>query len=198
LSRCPLFCPRISGRYGYKKTIPASTGAKPSRYIRSNSKERGIKMSFFQVQFWSYLIQPKVWLADNQLITRTSLLVQSYTLFSYCRVVCVDKSSQTLTIKKRFLWLFSKIRTIPFGRIRKIDYSYRYFPLQFDFWRGISERFERFIVSVVLVSPPETVKLFSFSGYEEEGLVFYFKGSQDSASRSYVDLLREYTGKELA
>ena len=154
-------------------------------------------MNYFQVKFWSYVMQPKVRLEENQLVACTSFFVQLICLFSYCKVVCADKSRQTLTIKTRFLWLFSKIRTIPLSRIREIDYSYRYFPLQWDFWRGVSERFERFIVSVELVSPPENVKLFSFSGYENEGLIFYFKGSQDSTSKSYIDLLKDFTGKSL-
>jgi len=109
----------------------------------------------------------------------------------------VDKSNEAVTIKKRFLWLFSRTRIIPFGRIKKIDYSYRSVPISWDIWIGARERSERYTVSLELISPPETVVLFSFFGFESEGLIFYFKGSQDEPSRSYIDLLKDFTDKTL-
>lgn len=156
-------------------------------------------MKFADLIYFPYLPQPKVKVKANLLTARSSLFNQLYTLFSYCRTVRVDKDEQTITIRTRFLWLFSKSRKIPFSRIKKIDHSYKSLPLGWDIYRSqVFKRYERYIVSVVLDSPPEKVKLFTFSGYEYdfEG-PFYSVGSQDRTSQSYVDLLKEFTGREL-
>ena len=141
-------------------------------------------------------------------MARSSFKSQLLTLFSYCRKVCVDRAEETITIRTRYLWFLCSVRTVPFDRIWRINYSYSSFPTSWSLWVGTTDEVEKYIVSLELTSPRETVKLFSFVGEGAvetgwAGVIFGrdriidFAGDQDDASRSYIDLLKEFTGKSL-
>ena len=151
---------------------------------------------------------PKVWIESGRLMARTSWIVQTLTLFSHSKEVCVDRDQQLVTIRARYLWVITRHREIPFDNIRRIDYSYSSIPTSFSLIAGPTDQLDRFTVSLCLFNPRRPIKLFSFSG---EGAVATgwtgvllgddsivdFSGDQEGRSLSYIDLLTAFTGKTL-
>ncbi len=165
-------------------------------------------MSIYTITSRFHALKPKVWLEESRLMARSSLLVQLLSIFSYCKVVCVDRLYRTVTIHTRFFWLVSRTRVIPFNRIKRIDYSFSSIPTSWSIWVGTEDDIEWFSVSLELAETLETVRLFSFlgEGAVETGWtgvllsddsIIDFMGDQEVTSRNYIDLLKVFTGKTL-
>ncbi len=151
---------------------------------------------------------PRIWLAGDRLMAGSSWLLRLLSLFSYHKVVGVDRSRQVVSIEVTLLWGIHRTKAISFDRIERIDYSFDSVPTDWNIFAGRTDQMERFTVSLCLVRPREEVALVSFSG---EGAVetgwsgvllgkdsiIDLSGTQDESSRTYVDLLKEFTGKTL-
>ena len=151
-------------------------------------------------------ITPKVWVEGDRLCARTNAFIQLLTLFSSARRLCVDRRRGVVELTTRWLWAFGSHREIPFARLAYVDSEYSSMGTSWGWTASGYDRtdeVERYVVSLVLKEPEETVRLFAFSG---EGAVATgwggvlmggdstvdFSGNQGAACRQFVLLLREF------
>jgi len=150
----------------------------------------------------------KAWIEGSCLMARTSWLIRAVSLFSHSKEVCVDRDRRLVAIRAKYLWIIQRYREIPFDNIRRLDYSYSSLPTSFNLFAGPLDQLERFTISLCLINPRRTIKLFSFSGEGAvatglTGVLLHgddivdFSGDQENRSLSYVDLLMKFTGKTL-
>ncbi len=165
-------------------------------------------MSLFTRSFSFLAVKPKVWVEGNHLMARTSLFLRLLSLFSYSKTVLVDRAGKVVLIFTKKLWLINRTKHIRFDRIMRIDYSFGSFTTSWSFVSGKQDQVEKFTVSLVLQGRREKVKLFSFSGEGSaatgwSGVLFGgddivdYAGDQEAASRRYVRLLKQFTGKTM-
>jgi hypothetical protein len=149
---------------------------------------------------------------DNKLIAYTSYAGWLLSLTLNYRHVVVDAQRQVVVIRQRLFWFFNRTKTIRFGHIQAIDYEYEdWGPFTSLGLTGDSK--DCFSVKLRLVDDTE-VHLFNFLG--EGGLelgvlnpLFSFRwylakvflsfcGSQEDASRKFVDRLEKLIGVRVA
>lgn len=144
-------------------------------------------------------IKPYVRVSRNKLFARTAFLWRLLNLFSYCSVMEVDKDKQEVVICKTRLWVFKKIKKIPFDRIKKVNYTFdslfAFLTAGRSWFFNRTAQDESFTVGLELINPEDKIALFNFFG--ENCMFFNISGDQASASKKFVDLLMEYTGKRL-
>jgi len=169
-------------------------------------------MSVFEETFSFLSVKPQVRILPEQLIARTAFLWRLLSIFSYSKVVTVDKAARTVVIDKRIFWLFTLKTTIPFDRIKRIKYGFDNFfsaltATRDIFWRR-TDQLEIFSVALELTDPADEVGLFNFFG---EGAVMTgwtgvllfrdslvdYSGDQQESSLGFVELLMQYTDKKL-
>lgn len=154
-------------------------------------------------------VKPKVVVEGEILVSRTSMLLQFLSLFSYRKIVKVYRDKQSVVIEIKRFWVTRHgMKIIPFDRINKILYEYDDMITSWSPWYGATDQVECFTISLDLTRPAEKVRLFSFFG---EGAVstgmggvilgdddmFDYQGDQEATSRVYVKLLKVFTGKSL-
>jgi len=165
-------------------------------------------MSLFTQTSSLLSLKPRVWVEGGNLMARTGWLVRFLSLFSYSKLVAVDKSTQYVTITTKRLWGFTSSKVIPFGRIERIDYSFGSMMTDWSLFQGETDRLESFTISLMLDDPHEKVKLFSFMGEGSvstgwSGVLFGgddvvdYQGDQEASSRDYAEALKAFTGKTL-
>lgn len=152
-------------------------------------------------------LSPRVWIDDDVLYARTSLLVQCLCLFAIWRRVRVDQRQAAVEIVGRRLWLWPYQRRVPFDQILRIRYDYSGIPTGFSWFHGRTDEIDIFKVGLETTDRRD-IHLFRFIG---EGAVetgwsgtlfggdsaFDLRGSQEDESRRFVDLLKQATGKPL-
>ena len=154
-------------------------------------------------------VKPKVSVQGDIIYARTSLIVQFLSLFSYSKHVRVDCSTRTIQISKRWLWIISSLKIIPFDRVSYILYDIRSFGTSWSFWTdeglGRTDEIERYKVGLALKDPPKNLWLFAFTGegavetgwvgtvFGEDDAIDY-RGDQDDASYDFMRLLRDALG----
>lgn len=152
-------------------------------------------------------IKPEVSVEGDKLIACSSLAFKLITLFTYITCVTVDKRINFVTIEKRYVWFFTSKQIIHFNNIKKIAYTYGGYMTDFNSRLQKSDEIDEFTVSLELVRPPSSVKLFSFigEGAVDTGITGVLLGDdlvdccgdQEERSLSYVELLMAFTGKRL-
>lgn len=153
-------------------------------------------------------IKPKIWIQGEQLRARSSLLAQLLTLFSYEKLLIVDRDKEKIGIRTRRLWCFTSRRTISFARVHYVESEFGGLGTS---WGLTSEGFEAtdqlecFTVWLVLKEPDERVKLFTFmgEGARETGWagvllggdsMVDFSGDQEQVSRNFLWQLKTFIG----
>ena len=169
------------------------------------------RVPFFVIKSDLFSINPKVWLEDGILYARTNLLLQILCLFFWERIVVVDRHEKAISIRRRYLWVLSSERRIPFRDIS--HFAYRCSSVTTGGWwptwygatnpRGI----DTYTLDAVLRDESE-VRLQTFRGEfaSYSGYVGSFgwdsrggvNGTQDEASRSYLDTVQAMTGRGLS
>ena len=149
-------------------------------------------------------LKPRVWVEGDCLYARTSFLRKLITLFSYSREVKVDRSRRLITLRVRSFWFFTREKFIPFDRVAYIDTDFRSMPTSFG-WLGATDRWETYVVTLVLRDPQERIPLMSFSGEGSvetgwRGVIFGgdsiidLAGDQRKAFHRFISLLRDFLG----
>ena len=168
-------------------------------------------MSLFTMRAPWLNFGPRVEIGETRLMARTSWQLQALALFSYCRVVVVDRAAQSIDVRRRVLWILRSVRRYPFDTFDHINYEYgsigTFWGLTASGVRSL-DRFELFTVQLVAKRPEQTLELFSFAGDGAattglSGVILAgdspvdFEGDQEDQSRGYVELLAEFTGLPL-
>ncbi len=107
---------------------------------------------------------PVVWSIGQRLYARAPLFWRAISLFSYDRLLMVDRAREEVVLRSQWLWRLRREKRIPFSRVNYIDLDYS--SIAFDSNRGhqSTEFLQKYKVSLALKKPPETVELFRFSG----------------------------------
>jgi hypothetical protein len=69
-------------------------------------------------------VTPRIRKEDGKLVARTSLVGLLITLTLLHRTVTVDPEKRLLTVRRRLFWFFTRTRSVPFGHIESLTYSY--------------------------------------------------------------------------
>lgn len=166
-------------------------------------------MSVYTVTSGLLSFKPRVWVDEDRLISRTSLLGQLLRLFAFSKRIVVDRGQKSVIIQRRLFWLIHTKREIPFSQIQRIDYAFDELMTSWNFLSGTTDQLEFFRVSLVVGSiyQEKYVKLWTFwgegsvmtgwSGWLLGDSLVDMSGKQEAQSRDYVSLLKEYTGKSL-
>jgi hypothetical protein len=164
-------------------------------------------MSLFNQTLGLLTMKPKVWTEGEKLIGRCPLSLRLLTLFFYDKTVTVDRRIKLFKIESKILWIFKSHTIIPFKRIKSISYAYDSMSTSYSLLRGSMDEVENYSIYLELTNPEERLKVFNFfgEGAVNTGLtgvlcgddIVDFKGDQEDTSRSYIDLLLQYTGKNL-
>lgn len=165
-------------------------------------------MSLLRASFSFLAIKPKVLLAGDWLITRSSFIMRLLSLFSCFKCVIVDKRKKNISISEKYFWVFSKSRCIPFEQIKRINYSFSSVPTSWNLFVGTTDRMEWFTVSLILCDTYEEVRLWTFFGEGAvatgwkgillgEDEILDLSGDQKASSLNYIKLLQSFTGKML-
>lgn len=142
------------------------------------------------------------------IIAITALRIRILFLGAFFKQVTIDPRHRTLTVASRYFWLFKRKRKYRFKELQAITYGYE--DWNDTSWVSFShDSFDWFTVGIRLRCNRE-FKLFNFIGdgtftnngplpdwmYWEE-YVTDFSGNQEKASRCFVDLLCQMTGKKV-
>ncbi|MCD6521149.1 zinc ribbon domain-containing protein [Candidatus Calescamantes bacterium] len=163
-------------------------------------------MSLFILKSRFLSFAPKIWVEGDCLYARTSLIQRIFSLFAYSREVIVDRVRRLITIRVKSFWIFPYEKQIPFERVDYIDTDYKGIPKSFGispFWIGATDRWDRFIITLVLKNPEEKIPLISFcgEGYVATGWsgvllggdeIVDLAGNQDEVFRNYLYLLQNF------
>src|SRR5262245_56773417 len=88
-------------------------------------------------QCFSFLaIKPKVWIEDDRLCARASLVVRIALLGGYDRYVIAYKRQRTVSIHTKSWWSWQPAETIPFERVNEIDRSFSRWTTRRDPYRN--------------------------------------------------------------
>ena len=143
---------------------------------------------------------PRIKKVRGHLQATTSWTTRILSIGCLYKRAIVDPSAKTVVITSCFAWLFRKVRVIPFKDINAVTYGYS--DLSTDQYLSYAhDSVDRFTVGLKL-DRYEEVHLFSFVGegtFENNGpfpdwfywsdRAFDLSGSQENASRAFVDLL---------
>ncbi len=154
------------------------------------------------MQFSLLSICPKIARRDGTLLARTSFagLVASRTFLH--RTVVIDPDRRTISVRRRLIWFFTSRKRIPFDRVEAIVYTHDDWNSNTS-WGGADNSADCFTAKLKLWNE-HLVHLFHFYG---EGTFvnnssfpdwcfwpeypFNASGTQESASRTFVDLLQK-------
>ncbi|MGD0517448.1 MAG: hypothetical protein ABSA26_07935 [Thermoguttaceae bacterium] len=157
-------------------------------------------------------ICPKIRDEGDELSACTSIAGWLLSLTLIYRRVIVDADRKVVVIRRRLFWFFTGVKVVPFGHIQEIIYEYEdWGPFTSLGLTGDSK--DCFSVNLRLVDD-STVHLFSFLGEGgfEPGLLnplfslrwylakmfLAFSGSQEDASRQFVDRLENLIGVKVS
>jgi hypothetical protein len=149
---------------------------------------------------------------DNQLIASTSYAGWLLMLTLIYRQVIVDAGRKVVVIQRRLLWFFKSSMTIPFEHIQEIEYRYEDWGVFTSLGLTGGSK-DCFSVKLRLVDDSQ-VHLFNFLGEGdlETGAInplfslrwylakvlLAFCGTQEDASRQFVDQLEKLIGVRVA
>jgi hypothetical protein len=158
---------------------------------------------------------PRVTETDDQIVARTSLKGFLVSLTLLHRVVTIDRSRKTVAIRRRLFWIIPRSRTIPFGHIDEILYSFEDWSIT-TLLDLTGDTLDCYAVKLRLHGD-EDVHLFHFFGEGEfqRGASnpwetwlpdwFFWKdhaldmsGSQEADSRTFAELVSDYTGATIS
>jgi hypothetical protein len=160
-------------------------------------------------------IAPKIDIGTDRVYGCTSLAAQLLWLFSYRRSVTVNRRTQQVTVTTRMLWVWQRVRVIPFSRISRIIFRAQTLPT-LSFWRYLSPDASSdsafFLISIALkdeLSGRDADELALFTVWEQQprapDLLDKLAGVRqdlyrvgDEASTAIVQTLREYLGVPIA
>lgn len=148
-------------------------------------------------------LAPKVWVEDECLIARTSLVSQIFMLGSAARRVTVDPRDDTITIESRALWLWHREETLHFADISHFEYRYGSLSTSWDLLGNVHDSLESYSVTATLHDRSEVFLIaFRGAGSVTTGVtgvlmgdsIVDYEGDQASSSLSYIDSLQAFTG----
>ena len=153
----------------------------------------------------SLQLSPILAIDEDRFSATTPWLARLLWLFSYSRVVTVDRKRQRITITTTRLWRWCQTQTIDFDHISRIVYQGQGMP-SLMFWRYASDlvdgcRSAIFLISLALKDHSEVQPLFTIweNQPREHDWLDRLAGSAaspmrlgDEASVRVVDLLHDY------
>jgi hypothetical protein len=165
-------------------------------------------MSLFVYESSWLSIEPRVWVEDDKLRGRASFLLRMLSLFSYDRLLTVDRAARMVTVESRVFWFYRRSHTVKFDQIERIDYKFASLTTSWSYWVGRTDQLESFSVGLIIEGERDPLHIFSFRG---EGAVntgiagiffgdslFDGQGTQESSSRRFVEELSRFTGASLS
>jgi hypothetical protein len=163
-------------------------------------------MSVYTARLPFLQTSPKVWVEDNRLFARTSLMYQILNIFSYSRKVVVDKKRKVIDIIIKTFWICKSYERIPFNDLMYIDISRREVGTEFGITPdGYDARdiIETFYVQVKTQSNPIPINLFRFTGDGGKYTGWFgvllgdsaidFEGRQQEKALHYAEQVSEFT-----
>jgi hypothetical protein len=152
---------------------------------------------------------PRLRKVEDQLVATTAWRLRLMTLGWLYRKVTVDPEEKVVTIYRRYFWLFSRRRRIPFKHIEAVAYGYKDMAVGAS-WTWAHDSVDLFAVGLRLQGGEE-VHLFYFYGdgtFTNDGplpdwvywndYVFDMTGTQEKESRLYVEVLCKMIGVSIA
>jgi len=137
---------------------------------------------------------PKLRIKGDNLFIETEFIYKATSLFSYCRVIHVNKSSQIIEIKVKKWWQWKRVDRIPFSNIEYIDIIYpkpsetSVSPLYYSHSLRLY-----YYVFLITKTPFRRVDLFSLDcRAEQDQDQIYSKLAHDGA-----ELIAKYTGTRI-
>ncbi len=152
--------------------------------------------------------RPQIWSVGERLYARTPVLHRLLSLFSYDRVVRIDRARSEVVVTSKNFWFLKREETIPFSRVSHLDMEFKSIPIGGDRDpRGI-QCFERFRVQLVLRRPHREIPLFTFAGgmlqaHDLPRINLQFKGfgvetgadySHDDQAATFTEALARFIG----
>ena len=143
-------------------------------------------------------MMPSIKKLDHRLIISTPLLLRIVTLSLYTKNIIVDRQTQQVLIRFRYLWFITSAEVIPFQEIQRIDYScestmdYQTRYRNHNSSHSSSVRVENdvFNVRLVLNKTRERIEVARFSGPGNSSI-------DDNASREFAHTLQQLTNLPL-
>jgi hypothetical protein len=155
-------------------------------------------------------ISPRVWVENNQLLARTSLIYQIFNTFFYSRTVVVDKKRKFIKIVRKTFWFYKSYDRILFDDLEYIDISHREVSENYGMTSegiGAIDVTDIYYVQVKKKNNALPISLFRFIGNGEKykgGLLerlfpkwnigIDWVGYQREKAQIYADLISKYTG----
>jgi hypothetical protein len=152
-----------------------------------------------------FSVCPRVSKARGRLVARTAWQVRLATLGCLYREVVVDLKRDEVTVRRRYLWAFSRRRRVRFGAIAAVTYGYQDWGTSSS-WSWAYDSNDLYVAGLRL-RDGEDLRLFYFFGdgtFTNDGLLpdwVYWEeylldvsGTQDRESRVFVDLLAKMIG----
>jgi hypothetical protein len=160
-------------------------------------------------------IGPAIWTDKNCLYARTSKIFRLLSLFSYSKLVIVNRQKKHIEISITTVWFYKKKQYIQFSDIEYLDISEREIindpglsidPIEKTGFGG-RDPTQIYYVQVRTKSSPIPVNLFRFvdeGSWNLGGIGIFFKdscieqeGLQKKKANSYAELLSNYIGAKL-
>ena len=108
---------------------------------------------------------PGVWTVGRYLYARAPLLTRLFSLFSYDRLMVVDRAKRALTMRYRWLWLIRREKTVSWSQVDYVDQDYDEIATSDGgHFHGSREVRQTFTVHLVLKKGRGKLMLFRFSG----------------------------------
>ena len=104
---------------------------------------------------------PVIWATGRCLYARTRFLVRLLGLFSHDRLVSIDRDTELVTVRRRWLWGLRDETTVPFSAVDYVDHDYVNSFVSADIQ-------QTYTVKLVLADYNGKLELFRFSGYYDE------------------------------
>lgn len=142
-------------------------------------------MKSYPIQVPFYTLLPAIWIDDGNLYIKTSKFLQFMGIFSYCRMIHIDRYRRIVEIKMKKWWQWESPSRIPFDKIDYIDLTYPECPRhEKDFPSKIYDLF------IITKDPFRRIDLFRFGGSEASSPVY-----QETAV-SCAELMAKHIGTE--
>lgn len=161
-------------------------------------------MSLYVVTSRWLALKPRVSVLDDRIVIRPSILASLLWLFSYSRVVVIDRPRREILVRTRILWLFVARRAIPFSRVSSIDTGYHATETSWNIFREAEDTIETYSIVLTLDDPFEKQTIYEATGEgaRETGLLGVFlgdsiadaQGDQENHFQWTLDRIREYVG----
>ena len=145
-----------------------------------------------------------MWAIGDRLYTRAPFAFRALTLFSFDKVLLVDRAREEVVIRSKYFWFLRGEEKFPFTRVSHIDFSYSSLKLGSEHDPNSVEALETFYVNLILRRPLREIRLFRFrgetvsvrdlSGIQQIVLSTSEQDTQENTARAFAHALATHLG----